>query len=81
MAGIEVADVGMTDMIGCVCDCRCAICMIDFETGDEIKYLPCMHIYHKECVDDWLVRSLRCPACMEPVDAALLSTFGSVGSY
>lgn len=51
--------------------------MIDFEVGDEVKYLPCMHIYHKDCVDDWLMRSLRCPSCMEPVDAALLSTFDS----
>jgi len=56
---------------------ECAICMIDFEVGDGVKYLPCMHVYHKDCVDDWLMRSLRCPSCMEPVDAALLSSFDS----
>ena len=46
--------------------------MIEFEPGDAIRYLPCMHTYHMECIDDWLMRSFTCPSCMEPVDAALL---------
>ena len=58
----------------CVC-CRCAICMIDFEVGDQMRFLPCLHAYHKDCIDDWLMRSFTCPSCMEPVDAALLSSF------
>ena len=49
--------------------------MIELEIGDPIRFLPCMHIYHKDCIDDWLLRSFTCPSCMEPVDAALLSTF------
>lgn len=54
---------------------ECVICMTDFTVGDPIRFLPCMHTYHKECIDDWLVRSFTCPSCMEPVDAALLSTY------
>ncbi|XP_001632646.2 RING finger protein 11 [Nematostella vectensis] len=54
---------------------ECVICMTDFMVGDPIRFLPCMHIYHKECIDDWLVRSFTCPSCMEPVEAALLSTY------
>lgn len=54
---------------------ECAICMGDFIFGDSIRYLPCLHIYHSPCIDDWLMRSFTCPSCMEPVDAALLSTF------
>ena len=46
--------------------------MIEFNVGDSVRYLPCMHIYHTECIDDWLMRSFTCPSCMEPVDAALL---------
>ncbi|KAG7266271.1 hypothetical protein CRUP_005886 [Coryphaenoides rupestris] len=53
----------------------CVICMMDFVYGDPIRFLPCMHIYHVECIDDWLMRSFTCPSCMEPVDAALLSTY------
>ncbi|KAK2155239.1 hypothetical protein LSH36_245g01006 [Paralvinella palmiformis] len=54
---------------------ECVICMGEFCVGDAVRYLPCMHIYHKECIDDWLMRSFTCPSCMEPVDAALLSTY------
>lgn len=55
--------------------CRCVICMMDFVYGDPIRFLPCMHIYHMDCIDDWLMRSFTCPSCMEPVDAALLSSY------
>lgn len=55
--------------------CRCIICMIDFMIDDPVRFLPCMHIYHTKCIDDWLMRSFTCPTCMEPVDAALLSTY------
>ena len=27
---------------------RCVICMIEFNVGDSVRYLPCMHIYHVE---------------------------------
>lgn len=54
---------------------ECVICMIDFELKDQIKCLPCMHSFHQSCIDSWLVRSLICPSCMEPVDAGLLSAY------
>ncbi|XP_067829145.1 RING finger protein 11a [Heptranchias perlo] len=54
---------------------ECVICMMDFVFGDPIRFLPCMHIYHMECIDEWLMRSFTCPSCMEPVDAALLSSY------
>ncbi|XP_005107733.1 RING finger protein 11 [Aplysia californica] len=54
---------------------ECVICMNEFVFGDELRYLPCMHCYHRECIDDWLMRSFTCPSCMEPVDAALLTTY------
>uniref|UniRef100_A0A914HAC8 RING-type domain-containing protein n=1 Tax=Globodera rostochiensis TaxID=31243 RepID=A0A914HAC8_GLORO len=54
---------------------ECAICMGDFEEGDPIRFLPCVHSYHLQCIDDWLLRSFTCPSCMEPVDSALLSVF------
>lgn len=54
---------------------RCVICMIEFMVGDAVRYLPCMHTYHVDCIDDWLMRSFTCPSCMEPVESALLSTY------
>ncbi|GJQ67506.1 hypothetical protein Trydic_g5141 [Trypoxylus dichotomus] len=54
---------------------ECVICMAEFIVGDAVRYLPCMHTYHMRCIDDWLMRSLTCPSCMEPVDAALLTSY------
>ena len=49
--------------------------MVDINLGDPVRYLPCLHFYHRQCIDDWLMRSFTCPSCMEPVDAALLLTY------
>jgi len=60
---------------GCKKNRECVICMVEFMVGDSVRYLPCMHTYHVECIDDWLMRSFTCPSCMEPVESALLSTY------
>ncbi|XP_058808282.1 RING finger protein 11-like [Phymastichus coffea] len=54
---------------------ECVICMMELVVGEEVRYLPCMHTYHAVCIDDWLLRSLTCPTCMEPVDAALINSY------
>lgn len=60
---------------GCKKNRECVICMVEFMVGDAVRYLPCMHTYHVKCIDDWLMRSFTCPSCMEPVDAALLTSY------
>lgn len=54
---------------------ECVICMMELSIGEAVRYLPCMHTYHAACIDDWLLRSLTCPSCMEPVDAALINSY------
>lgn len=44
---------------------ECAICLSDFEAGDEITLLPCGHFFHLTgCVREWLRNHARtCPTC------------------
>lgn len=44
---------------------ECAICLCDFEPGDEITALPCGHFFHLTgCVREWLAKHARtCPTC------------------
>ena len=41
----------------------CAICLSDFETGDELSVLPCDHRFCTECIGRWLRSSPTCPQC------------------
>ncbi|XP_063675226.1 mucin-5AC-like isoform X2 [Bolinopsis microptera] len=46
----------------------CIICITDFEESEGIRLLPCCHIYHFGCVDNWLKRKKTCPMCRSPID-------------
>lgn len=46
---------------------RCLICLEDFGDGDDVMTLPCLHIYHKKCVEQWLGRDNSCPVCKTPI--------------
>ncbi|KAJ1806092.1 hypothetical protein LPJ77_003830 [Coemansia sp. RSA 2523] len=42
----------------------CPICLEEFEAGEHLRELPCLHRYHLVCIDTWLVsRSTCCPYC------------------
>lgn len=46
----------------------CAICLEHFEQGDSVRRLPCKHIFHTCCIDEWLTRcSHICPEDGLPV--------------
>ena len=47
---------------GSTADC-CAICLSTFEQGEELRSMPCAHAFHKDCVDQWLNGSKKCPVC------------------
>ena len=49
----------------------CPICLNEMEVGSEVRNLPCNHLYHKDCVDEWLRVNASCPTCrfnIQPVE-------------
>lgn len=42
----------------------CAVCIEDYESGDELRALDCGHAFHKDCIDPWLITKRSCcPVC------------------
>ncbi|KAF3329632.1 RING-H2 finger protein ATL56-like protein [Carex littledalei] len=46
----------------------CAVCLEKVQRGEKYRSLPaCAHVFHKACVDKWLLRCPKCPLCREVV--------------
>lgn len=44
----------------------CAICLELFKAGDEVSSShdkKCAHVFHRECVLEWLLKHESCPFC------------------
>eukprot|EP01112_Ceratiomyxa_fruticulosa_P017405 TRINITY_DN5413_c0_g1_i2.p1 TRINITY_DN5413_c0_g1~~TRINITY_DN5413_c0_g1_i2.p1 ORF type:complete len:288 (+),score=55.33 TRINITY_DN5413_c0_g1_i2:102-965(+) len=48
--------------------CSCSICLTEYDTGDRLRTLPCLHSFHIECVDKWLSMAKTCPTCKTEID-------------
>lgn len=49
-------------------DAVCAICLEEFEEGQQVRHLACSHMYHRHCIDPWLQSSSNCcPLCKREV--------------
>lgn len=55
-------------------DAVCCICLAKYVNNDEVRELPCSHLFHKDCVDKWLKINALCPLCKSEVGDTLLSS-------
>jgi len=45
----------------------CCICLAKYADDDELRELPCFHVFHVDCVDKWLKINALCPLCKSEV--------------
>ncbi|XP_066233302.1 E3 ubiquitin-protein ligase RNF149 isoform X2 [Saccopteryx leptura] len=50
---------------------NCAVCIENFKVKDVVRILPCKHIFHRICIDPWLLDHRTCPMCKLDVIKAL----------
>jgi len=42
---------------------ECCICFEDHEVGNKLTRLPCGHLFHGPCINQWLLKHCTCPVC------------------
>jgi hypothetical protein len=43
---------------------ECNVCIEAYRKGDYVIELPCKHLFHKECIKQWLCKEkINCPVC------------------
>ena len=47
---------------------KCEICCEEFQNGEVITTLPCLHQYHCKCVMPWLKQKENCPGCRHDIN-------------
>jgi len=53
----------------------CSICTDRFEDGQGMRVLPCRHMFHVMCIDDWILKfSETCPLCRANLRTLFLSS-------
>ncbi|XP_021720245.1 E3 ubiquitin-protein ligase RLIM-like [Chenopodium quinoa] len=67
--GASVAQIGnLPESIVHNDDCEvCSICLETPVIGDAMRHLPCLHKFHKDCIDPWLSRRRSCPVCKSDI--------------
>lgn len=50
---------------------KCTICLSLFEIENDVRRLPCMHLFHMDCVDQWLITNKHCPICRVDIETRL----------
>ena len=42
---------------------KCSICLERFNSKVKVIILPCIHIFHKSCINNWMEKQKNCPIC------------------
>lgn len=51
-------------------ECHCVVCLEPYQVNDQVRVMPCGHVFHDKCICTWLLRPRpkyhECPICKTP---------------
>ncbi|KAF7814304.1 E3 ubiquitin-protein ligase RNF181-like [Senna tora] len=58
-----IASLNKVEVINCKSVKQCSICLEDFKRGNDVSGTPCKHVFHRDCIVQWLKESHVYPLC------------------
>jgi hypothetical protein len=52
-------------------DEKCPICVSNYEIGEKITKIECNHIYHTNCISEWVKYKSECPVCRRSIETSI----------
>ncbi|KAL4501667.1 hypothetical protein ABPG72_018718 [Tetrahymena utriculariae] len=50
------------------CKQCCSICLVEFLPQEQVQKTICSHIFHSQCIKDWINKNENCPLCRQSFD-------------
>ena len=42
---------------------ECCVCLESHSIGSNATRLPCGHLFHRPCIENWITKNCTCPVC------------------
>ncbi|CAL8281559.1 unnamed protein product [Lota lota] len=53
---------------------ECPVCKEDYSVGENVRQLPCNHLFHNDCIIPWLEQHDTCPVCRKSLSGQNTAT-------
>ncbi|XP_030228245.1 E3 ubiquitin-protein ligase RNF126 [Gadus morhua] len=53
---------------------ECPVCKEDYSVGENVRQLPCNHMFHNDCIIPWLEQHDTCPVCRKSLSGQNTAT-------
>lgn len=53
----------------------CQICLDDYESGEKLWIIRCLHRFHSHCLERWIDAQQKCPICKTVIQDSVMDRF------